>query len=287
MMNARKPWIATVLMESTDQYGRTNNEERLKTLLEVIKKTTPKTTGSGVILFPAGYFQIGRFRPTYKKYRPWITHIKKALALIKNRRIIICFGIDGRFNTKNPLKSPKDQIALAIDRTGIIAAARKFHPTKSEKNEIELADSYLKREQNKPRIFKVNGKKFYMAVCFDVFGIRQRGLPNPGVDGILNPIHKFTARCQCEWEICKCGATSGEVYFARHGMAGASMKWGVHVYGSVVFFERNIPEQWPSGVLVGGKSRNMKVWKYEDNFLINSDKFDIVRGQESISFQIF
>ena len=283
MMNGRYPRVATVLMESKGQYGRTDNEERLKVLLETIKKTTPKTTGSGIILFPAGYLQTGRFKPSYKKYHQWTTPIKRALTLIKNRRVIICFGIDGRFNLENPLKSPKDQIVLAVDRTGVIAAARKFHPTKSEKSEIEVADNYLAGEKNKPRIFKLSGKRYYLAVCYDVFGICQRNLPNPGVDGILNPIHKFTARCQCEGEICKCGATSGEVYFARHGMAGASMKWGVPVYGSVVFYERKIPTKWPCGVLVGGKSLNMKAWKYEDNALIIFDKFDIAFGQIKIT----
>lgn len=41
---------------------------------------------------------------------------------------------------------------------------------------------------------------------------------------------------------------SGDVDFARKGFAGASQQWDCPVFGTAVFFDRAIPENWPTGV---------------------------------------
>ena len=183
----------------------------------------------------------------------------------------------------------KDQIALAVDRNGIIAEARKFHPTTGEKSTTVLANDYLSKENGKSRNFELNGKKFYLAVCYDLYGIRQRNLRNPGVDGVLNLIHQFTARCQCETEICKCGSASGDVYWAKNGMAGASVNWKCPVYGSVIFYGRKIPERWPSGVLAKGKNGSKKTWRYEDNLMknVNVSQLKTFEGAFNVSIYKF
>ena len=289
MKKQKPPWIATALIESNEKYGFTNNSNkpRLYLLLKILKETSSQKSGSGIILFPAGYFQTSRFKPS-TKYQQWIKPIKRELNKIKNRRIIVVFGVDGRNSSKGQFPIFKDQIALAVDRSGILAAARKFHPTAGEKGTAVVAENYLAKERGRPRMFGINGRNFYLAVCYDLYGIRQKDLPNPGVNGgVLNMIHQFTARCQCETEMCKCGAASGDVYWAKNGMAGASMKWKCPVYGSVVFYGRKIPARWPSGVLANGKNGSTKTWRYDDNFIESVDAFNMVLHQEKAKLTIF
>ena len=47
-------WIATVLIESDESYS---NEQRIKTLSQISSLIEEKTEYSGVILFPAGWFE--------------------------------------------------------------------------------------------------------------------------------------------------------------------------------------------------------------------------------------
>jgi predicted amidohydrolase len=240
-MKQKKSFVATVLLEShKKKYGHTDNQDRLKTLLAILKETVSKTKDSGILLFPAGYFHTSNFRTNSDQYYKFTVPIIKALKQINNRKIVVCVGVDG-YNVNNVNGSTpvfKDQIALALDFNGIVAAARKFHPTAGEKNgkgETILARDYLSKEKGKSRIFEVNGQKFYLTVCYDIYGIKHKNFQNPNVDGILNLVHRFTARCQCETEICKCDSLSGDVYWVKNGMAGASMKWGVPVYASTIF----------------------------------------------------
>jgi len=282
----KPPWIATVLIESNEQYGHTDNKQRLKLLLKILKETSSQNQGSGIILFPAGYFQTSRFKPS-ARYHQFVNPIKRALKKTRNRRIVVVFGVDGRNASKRRFPIFKDQIALAVDQNGIATEARKYHPTTGEKSTAVVAKNYLVKENGKPRTLELNGKRFYLAVCYDLYGIRQRSLQNPGVDGVLNLIHQFTARCQCETEICKCGSASGDVYWAKNGMVGASMKWNCPIYGSVVFFNRKIPERWPSGVLVKGSVKNTKTWRYEENQIRLSKGTFSVHLDEIISMRIF
>jgi hypothetical protein len=113
-----------------------------------------------------------------------------------------------------------------------------------------------------------------MAVCYDVFGLKK--LPNPGVNIILNTIHQFTPRCKCKGAKCKCGAASGDVDFARKGLAGASKAWNSPVFGSVVFFNRSIPQKWPSGVYWNQGHKSVQKWKYKNNPIKEEDEFELL-----------
>lgn len=191
MKKQNSPWIATALIESNEKYGYTDNQKRFHLLLKILKETASKTRGSGILLFPAGYFQTSRFKPS-TTYQKWINPIKRSLNQIRNRRIVVVIGVDGRNASKGRFPIFKDQIALAVDRSGIIAVAKKFHPTAGEKNTTVVAEDYLAKEKGKSRIVGLNGKRFYLAVCYDCMGVK-RNRSNPNVNGILNLIHQFTA----------------------------------------------------------------------------------------------
>ena len=169
----------------------------------------------------------------------------------KERNIVVCIGVDGRVT-----QYAKDQIGIAISKKGIEAIGRKFHSAPQEKGHVELADDYLSKEENKPRVFDLNGRNFFFSVCYDSFGIKQKKLSNPGIDIILDLVHGFNRKGE---------GGSGEVYFAKHGFAGASKKWECLVFGAAVFFNREIPERWPTGVYWNKGDMSTQRWRYEDN----------------------
>jgi hypothetical protein len=261
-------WVATVLLRSNARFGRTDNDVREKVLEDVLNKTLRRTSGNGVILFPGGYFNSGE-----KKANAIFTlvrdRLKKELRKVK-RNIIVCIGIDGRLGRSYP----KDQLAIAVSRKGIIAIGRKFNPTENEEGKIFSASNYQSLENGKSRIFSVNGKRFFLAICYDVFGLKE--LENPEVNIILNTIHQFTPS----------GEGSGDVYFAR-GLAGASKAWKCPVFGSVVFFNRNIPHRWPSGVRWNQGNKSVQKWKYKNNPIRTEDEFEIPIKEGVASVRIY
>ncbi len=72
------------------------------------------------------------------------------------------------------------------------------------------------------------------------FGIKNQNIKNPGVTGLIELAHCFYPKGL---------GPSGEPYFARHGFAGASRQWNCPVFGTGVFFDREVPERWPTGVM--------------------------------------
>ena len=56
------------------------------------------------------------------------------------------------------------------------------------------------------------------------------------------------------------------------------MQWDCPVFGAVVYFNRPIPERWPSGVLWDQGDKNLRFWKYDDNPLKYSEKFTVDEG---------
>lgn len=237
-------WVATVVLQSSKKY---NNDERLKTLSQIIKNMLQNTKGDGVILFPAGWLNAGKTRKAKNLYNRTATSVKNILGK-KKRNIAIALGIDGR--------DEEDQIAIAISKKGIEAIGRKFHPTKEEKSYLDRAKDYLSPEDNQSRIFSLNGKKYFLCVCYDSFGIRQEELPNIGIDVILNHVHRFNPKGK---------PSSGEVYFAKNGFAGASKAWNCLVFGAAVFFNREVPERWPTGVSWNCGNKSVQKWSYDDN----------------------
>jgi hypothetical protein len=242
-----RSWVATVILQSNGKYS---NAGRLKALSQIVDLVAKETDGYGVILFPAGWFDANK-RESRSRYKWAEKNIRKILAKNKGN-IVICLGIDGKYDEGKD--QSKDQIAIAIGKHGIQAIGRKFHPTKGEKGVIKTARDYSSMEEGKPRVFSLNGKRYFLAVCYDSFGIRQERIPNFGIDVILDLVHGFGG-----------GYGKGHPYFARHGFAEASREWGCLVFGAAVFSHPIKPKNWPSGVYWNKGNKSLKKWKYKDN----------------------
>jgi hypothetical protein len=242
-----KDLVATVVLQSSRGYS---NEERLKVLSQIVDLVAKKTDGDGVILFPGGWFSADE-----KEARGLYEWTEKQVGRIlseKDKNLITCLGIDGRKTSE----WAKDQIGAAISKNGIIALGRKFHPAPTEKEYVDLAKDHLAEEEGKARVFELGGRKYFICACYDSFGIKQKGIPNFGINVVLDLVHAFYPKGE---------GGSGDVYFAKHGFAGASKEWDCLVFGAAVFFNRKIPERWPSGVYWNQGGKSTQKWRYEDN----------------------
>ena len=246
-------WIATVILQSNGKYS---NEERLKVLSQIVNLIMRKTNDDGVILFPGGWFSACK-REARSLYG-WVEDNAKNILNRSESNIIICLGIDGR--------NGKDQIAIAISKEGIKAIGRKFYPASQEKGCVELANDYLSKEENKSRIFDLNGRKYFLCACYDSFGIKHNELQNPNIDIILDLIHGFYPK-------------ESEANFARHGLAGASNQWKCPVFAATVFFKL-IPKNWPSGIYWDKGKTYSSACTYESISIrpINEMSLDISEG---------
>lgn len=261
MSNNTKLRIACVILKSCDEL---NNEDYTRIIEKILFRIDNQID---ILLFPAGFYSTDyQARTLYKK----TVEIVKKLLKLANKHCIVCLGIDGRDGI--------DQIALAINENGILAMGRKFHPTSEEHGCIDIAEDHLSTEDDYSRIFKVRDKKIYMAVCYDGFGIRQKHLENPGIEIVLDLVHGFYPKGEGD---------SGEVYFARHGFAGASKQWGCYVFGAANFFNREIPEYWPAGVYWNQGDKSTRQWKYGDNGIKPIDKIWINSERISALVKIY
>jgi copper chaperone CopZ len=239
-----------------------SNEERMNVLSKVVESILEKSLGDGVILFPAGMFSTGE-EETRTFYNEVEETVKNILSKIE-RNIVVCTGIDGSVDGDG---YSHDQIGIAVSKDGIDAIGRKFYPADQEKEHVKCAENHSSEEGGKSRIFELNGVKYFICVCYDIFGIRHKELSNSeGVDVVLNLVHCFYLKGE---------GPAGESYFARHGFAGASKQWGCPVFSAVVFFNREIPERWPTGIYWNQGDKGTPKWKYEDNPLKCSGEFKV------------
>ena len=250
-------WVATVTLRSDNDKDYSNNE-RMRALSEIVDRISRETHGDGVILFPGGWFYTDKDKPS-TIYNWAEKRIRSVLREIEEH-IFVCIGIDGSMGADRG----NTQIGLAVDKDDIKAMGRKFHPAPQERGCVELATDYLAKEDGKSRIFELNGVEYFMCVCYDTYGLRHKDLPNPDVDVVLNLVHCFCPKGK---------GPSGEAYFAKHGFAGASREWGCPVFGTAVFFNRGIPENWPTGVYWNQGSKSTVDWAYADNPVISKGEF--------------
>jgi len=253
-------WVATVIIQSSCDIGH-SNDDRMNALSEIVNHIAKETSGDGVILFPCGWFYTVGEEPS--TIYDWSE--KKIIGILEeiDEHIIVCAGIDGMVDKDD---YSHDQIAIAVSKDGIDAMGRKFHPSSQEDGHVELAKDYLHEEDGKSRVFELNGVKYFMCVCYDSYGVRHKNLPNPNVDVVLNLVHCFYPRGK---------GPSGDPYFARHGFAGAAKQWDCPVFGAAVFFDRNIPERWPSGVYWNQGDKSTQKWRYEDNPVKSQNEFKV------------
>jgi hypothetical protein len=113
-----------------------HNEDRLNVLSTVVKSIIERSTCDGIILFPAGMIYTEDKAPStfYNRVQETLIPVLKQT----NDHVIVCAGVD----------SARDQIAIAVDKTGIIAKGRKFYPAPGE-GQIELAPDFLSEEDGK------------------------------------------------------------------------------------------------------------------------------------------
>jgi hypothetical protein len=240
----RKIAICIALIRISDKnWDGISNSYKMNLLSEIVSHIT-KTTD--ILVLPAGYFNSKNKKP-YDIF-PLITEAISGQIKAINPNLKICFGIDGR--------RKKDQLAIAIEKTGVISIARKFHHINKE---INLSESPFAKEDGQNRYFFIRGKRAYLAVCYDFFSISQKKvINNDKFDFIIGTIHGF-------------GSNGGESDFARKGMAGASKQWEVHSYASAVFSSDRNPDKWPSGVKWHLGQASVKESNYE-NIRINATK---------------
>ena len=250
-------WVATCILQSNGKYS---NDERLKVLSQIVDLVVKKTDGDGVILFPGGWYSANEQEA--RNLYEWVEENVRDMLSKKEENIIICLGIDGG----RVAQYAKDQIGIAISKKGIEAIGRKFHSAPQERGHVELAKNHLSKEENKSRVFDLNGRKYFLCACYDSFGIKQKEIPNFGMDVILDLVHGFYPKGE---------GGSGDVYFAKHGFAGASKEWDCLVFGAAVFFNRKIPKCWPSGVYWNQSGKNTQKWRYEDNPIKPQFEFEV------------
>lgn len=259
--NFDKLTVATAVIQSNGKYS---NDDRTKLLKKTIDSLGKEVD---LILLPAGFYSTRKPAKTLYEYA--VNNVVKFLQSY-SENITVCLGIDGRDSI--------DQIALAINKEGIVAIGRKFYPTADEVEYIDKASNYLSLEDGKSRIFEVKGRKLYLAVCYDGLGIRRKSLENPGVDVILDLAHGFNPKGE---------VNSGEFYFARGAFAGSSKQWNIPTFGSAVFFNRQIPDRWASGVMWSQGDKSIKDWTYQDNTLLPTGKVNVKNKGELAIGRVF
>lgn len=222
-------------------------------LLELQSQTTPF-----LLILPGGYFNSLDAEPT-KLCRQIGTRVAK---LLKKAPIdsTVCVGVDGQ--------DMGDQLALAITREGIIAKARKFFPAAGEEEYLTAADSPWELEDGLPRHFTFCGRQYYLAVCYDCFGIRKAKAPNLHADAIITLVHGFDS------------LGSGAGYFARYGLVGAAKVWECPVYAAA-FFEGRFQPNWPSAVRWNRGDLDTRKWRYGDNPLAPERTISCIHGSET------
>lgn len=267
-----KAWIATVTLEYANEndYDTQNRLEIISSTIKNLQSRMPQDS-PGLVIFPGGWFFAGEKKPE-DLFKPIVQAVSK---ILKGMEITVCFGIDGSLDSEG---YSRDQAGIAVNKNGIIAAGRKFHPAPQEAGHVNLLSDYREGGYGYPRLFEFNGKNAFLGVCYDTFGIRQKALENPGADLVVELVHCFYPKGE---------GPSGEQYFARHGFAGASKQWRCPVYGTAVFYDRGMPERWPTGVLWNCGDLSTTLWKYEYNPVKWQDRFSIETGEGNLIVRVF
>jgi len=241
--------------------------------MKVVNALSNRNYPDGVVVFPAGMFHAKQ-----NSRQSIFTVIEKELSAYlatTGKNFILCFGIDGPVDADGYVR---DQYAVAVDRTGIIALGRKFYPQNGEQGHVDLAESFNLMENGKSRIFPYGNHSFYLAVSHDIFGIKEKGIENPGVTGVIDCIH-----CFYEKEL----AASEEPVFARYGFAAVSRQWKCPVFGTGIFVEHAVPVHWPTGVMWDRGEMSTRFWNYGMNPLHPEESFSVELREGRASVRVF
>lgn len=268
-------WIATVNLQSDETDGATpaSTSHRLDVISSVGSELARSARGEGVVILPAGWFDTGKERAS-ERYTEIEGKVRERIVAAYPSDIdpVVCFGVDGA--------SGKDEIASAVGRQGTLARGRRFHPTPGEAKAKRLvkAEGYLSLEGGLARTFEHGGRKYYMAVCYDIHGFPESTPPvsDLHLSAVVDLIHGFNRR----------GADSGVYYFARM-CASASRKCGLPVFAAAVFKGGKPVGNWPAGILWNQGGEVIKKWKYADNPLRPRCRFTCSVDRDSACVAVF
>ncbi|WML68522.1 MAG: hypothetical protein METHP_02157 [Methanoregula sp. SKADARSKE-2] len=263
-------WIATVTLETVNgKYPEKNsrkntatNKDRMIALIRITTILNSDSSEDGLIIFPGGWFHQGR-QSAESAFSFIEKKIKSELQKFSSH-IVISLGIDGSIDNEG---FDRDQIAIVIDKTGIIAIGRKYQVlTAEERKKVILSPGYLQGDFGKPQIFSLNEIRFYPAICYDIYGPQQRKLENPGIDVIISHVHYFVPLNE--------EGPKGIVDFVRKGFVGCSAQWHCPVFGSGIFIRRSIPKCWHTGMNYRSHPKPYLKCKIEENILMPEMKFE-------------
>lgn len=270
-------WLATVTLQSncfkypndSEEENTQKNEDRFRALSKIVTRLSQNLNGTGIVLFPGGYFHSGKQVVDSKEASFLYTITERVTSLLKelgkssSSDLVVCFGIDGKviLEKGDYYRLDTNQVAIAITQQGLVAFAKKFSPTdKKEKKVVDLAESYSSYEyacgKKYPRIFQLGGKSFYLAVCNDIEGLKRE---NPlEVDSILAFMHGNYLK--------KDDGPTGN-YMVTKGFSGLSRNWKIPVFGAVVFINRLIAPKWRTGVYYRKFDKPLKNCETDENSL--------------------
>ena len=252
--------VATVL---TEVWGKIADGDRDCLIRDVLAHVVTKTQRPVVIVFPAGFYSDSALADLFSRTGKKVAHALKAAD--PDGRVCICLGLDGLDNQGRAA----DQLVVAISRRGLEAAGRKFYPTKSERGFVNLGKP-AKGEFGLERVLRWplrNGSTFYLAACYDGYGIGNRatGTQKP-TDAVLELIHGFDQPHS---------GNSGVGYYPR-GLARASQNWNCPVFSAASFRDRYLSRNFPSGLWVQGWTKGWNAWSYQDNKMSPpDDRFEL------------
>ncbi len=232
--------IATINFKDLERY---DFNERFDWLESIIIENLSNDIDVDIYVLPAQFLYI---QDSTKEFFEWAIEGITSLLTDLSCKSVICLGFDGL--------DGDEQLGIACNKDSCLAVGRKFHHMKDSISDIVLSKSFLELENGYSRVFELKGIKFYIAVCYDIYGINHNEIENPGIDVILNVIHGFG----------KSGAGSDESGFARKGLAGASQRWKCPVFGAANFTDRAIAENWPTGVFFDDSTVKRNSLTYED-----------------------
>jgi predicted amidohydrolase len=268
MIQSGELLIVTVLVESG--VDAVSISARLDATRRVLAATVELVGNCpALVVFQAGWLD-SKSHPAIKVLHQYEPELRRMLRENGLDRLVIAFGVDGR--------NGRDQLAAVLSSSGFKVVARKFHPTREEmrwEEPLLLAERWDAGESGYSRIVEILGHKIFIAVCYDTFGIPQFQLPRPDVDAVVCHLHLFGPR--------KSNYVSGDSYFARLGLAGASRQWNVPVFAAAQFLHRSIPVRWPSGVLCATDTGHARRLTYEDISLTSIREPIRIRIREGIA----
>jgi len=239
-------FLATVTLESNSDKNREKNEDRLASALAIADRVASSIPGDCVILFPGGWLHTGG-EPADSIIPSVTAPMRDRLAAYPND-LVLAFGIDGLMTAEG---FDRDQLGLAVGRQGLLALGRKFYLSGGDElGDVIKAKSHLAPEQGYNRVFALNGRRFFIAVCYDIKGPDALRLPNPGIDIVLNMVHYFfpPPPRQEKRDPNAEKPLSGVSDNVRKLVAGASKQWECPAFATATFVNRGITEKYRTGM---------------------------------------